>query len=92
MLFGGKIPLLGQMAINDRGEYTAQAIDPAALIMSSIDLQWLGLPPMGKDYKNVSLRGEDLSWLIFLCLLHLFLLTVATCHAGWTEKTITIRL
>ena len=62
MIFGGKFPLLGQMAINVRGEYTAQAIDPAEFIMSSIDWQRLGLPPMGKDYKNVSLRGEDLSW------------------------------
>ena len=62
MIIGGKFPVLVQMAINDRGESTAQARDPAELIMSSIDWQRLGLPPMGKDYKNVSLRGEDLSW------------------------------
>ena len=62
IILGGKIPLLGQMSTNDRGEYTAEGLDPIDLVMSSMDWQMLGLPPMGRDYKNVSLRGEDLSW------------------------------
>ena len=61
ILFGSKIPILIQMAINERGEYTAQEMDPIDLIMSSIDWRKLGLPPMKKEYKDVSLRGEDLS-------------------------------
>jgi hypothetical protein len=55
MIFGGKTPLLRQMFINDCGEYTAEGLDPIDLVMSSMDWQKLGLPPMGKDYKNVSL-------------------------------------
>jgi hypothetical protein len=63
MIFGGRFPSTSEMAINQYGEFTAgssEAVD-SDLTMSSLDWQKKGLPSMGKNLKNVSLRGEDLS-------------------------------
>ena len=59
--FSGKFRIISQMVSNESGEYTARHIDIADLIMGSLDWEMKGLPPMGKDMRNVSLKGEDLS-------------------------------
>ena len=63
ILFESKIPTIGQLTTNERGEYIAQDLEAIDLVISSTKWQQShGLPPMKEDYENVSLRGEDLSF------------------------------
>ena len=63
MLYESKIPTIGQLTTNERGEYIAQDLEAIDLVIGSTEWhQSYGLPPMKGDFKNVSLRGEDLSF------------------------------
>ena len=63
MLYESKIPTIEQLTTNERGEYIAQDLEAIDLVISSTEWhQDYGLPPMKGDFKNVSLRGEDLSF------------------------------
>ena len=63
ILFESKIPTMAQLTTNERGEYTAQNMKAIDLVISSTEWhQFFGVPPMKGEYKNVSIRGEDLSF------------------------------